>query len=79
MNLLLILGKTTDEDVAGLDLDVNCEHCDEAFFTEAGLRPHEREPSCAPVLSVAWLCLALHPHCVQCPQLPRLQSHMVPS
>ena len=37
------LGKTTDEDVAGLDLDVNCEHCDEAFFTEAGLRPHERE------------------------------------
>jgi len=37
------LGKTTDADVVGLDLDVDCEHCDEAFLTEAGLRPHERE------------------------------------
>ena len=37
------LEKTTSEDVTGLDLDVNCEYCNKAFFTEAGLRLHKSE------------------------------------
>ena len=37
------LANTTSEDVAGLDLDINCEYCNKAFFTEAGLRLHKRE------------------------------------
>ena len=35
------------------------------FYPELCLREHT-------VLLLAWHCLALHPHCVQRPQLPRL-------
>ena len=37
------VGRATAEEVSALNMDINCEHCNKAFFTLQGLGTHKRE------------------------------------